>query len=199
MIRLADIIIATISIFLLMPVIILISVFILIESKGGVFFVQKRIGKNKKEFKLLKFRTMFVNSDKLGLLTIGKIDPRVTFIGNILRKSKLDEIPQLINVLMGDMSIVGPRPEVEKYVKFYTKEQEAVLSVNPGITDYASLKFANECELLASSTNPEEFYVKIILPEKIKLNMHYIRNQNLIEYFKIIFFTIKLLLFKLVK
>lgn len=152
--------------------------------------MQRRVGKNGKQFNLLKYRTMRKNSDKLGLLTVGDRDPRVTPIGRFLRKYKLDEIPQLFNVLKGDMSIVGPRPEVKKYVDLYTEEQRKVLQVRPGITDYASLSYIDENEILADSDDPEKTYIEEVMPAKIELNFKYIENRSLKEYFKLIFLTI---------
>lgn len=152
--------------------------------------MQRRVGKNGKQFNLLKYRTMKKNSDKLGLLTVGDRDPRVTTLGRFLRKYKLDEMPQLFNVLKGDMSIVGPRPEVKKYVDLYTEEQRKVLQVRPGITDYASLSYIDENDILAASDNPEKTYIEEIMPAKIELNFKYIENRSLKEYFKLIFLTI---------
>jgi lipopolysaccharide/colanic/teichoic acid biosynthesis glycosyltransferase len=162
----------------------------MIDSRGGIFYMQKRVGKNNIDFVLYKFRTMAVNSDKKGLLTIGTRDNRVTKIGYFLRKYKLDELPQLINVLIGNMSIVGPRPEVRKYVEHYNEAQMKVLTVKPGITDFASIKYYNENEILAKSDEPELEYINRILPEKIILNMSFIDQPNIGKYFKIIYQTI---------
>ncbi len=155
-----------------------------------IFYLQTRVGKNGKDFKLFKFRTMVKDSDKKGLLTIGGRDPRVTKIGYYLRKYKLDELPQLFDVLFGSMSLVGPRPEVRKYVDMYTKEQQQVLSVKPGITDFASLEFINENELLSKSSNPEETYIKEVMPHKLALNRKYIEQQSFLVDIKIIFNTL---------
>lgn len=155
-----------------------------------IFYLQTRVGKNGKDFKLFKFRTMVKDSDKKGLLTVGGRDPRVTKIGYYLRKYKLDELPQLFNVLFGSMSLVGPRPEVRKYVDMYTQEQQQVLSVKPGITDFASLEFINENEVLAKSSNPEETYIKEIMPQKLALNRKYIQQQSFLVDIKIIFNTV---------
>ena len=163
---------------------------IVINSGFPIFYLQTRVGKSNKDFKLFKFRTMHTDADKKGLLTVGGRDPRVTAIGYYLRKYKLDELPQLFNVLFGSMSLVGPRPEVRKYVDMYTNEQQQVLLAKPGITDYASLEYINENDLLAASSNPEETYIKDILPAKLKLNMKYIHNQGLATDLKIIFQTI---------
>jgi lipopolysaccharide/colanic/teichoic acid biosynthesis glycosyltransferase len=190
-IRLFDILFSLIALIVLSPILLIIAVIIMIESRGGAFFMQERVGKNYVMFRLIKFRTMALDSQKTGFLTVGMRDPRITKAGYYLRKFKLDELPQLINVLSGDMSIVGPRPEIRKYVDEYTEEQKVVLSIRPGITDYASIEFSNENEILARSDNPEKTYIKDILPAKIHLNMRYINNRNLITYFKVIFLTVQ--------
>jgi lipopolysaccharide/colanic/teichoic acid biosynthesis glycosyltransferase len=164
---------------------------ILIDSKGGIFFTQNRVGKNNKDFKLLKFRTMKNNSEKKGQLTIGSKDTRITKIGYYLRKFKIDEIPQVLNVLKGDMSLVGPRPEVRKYVDKYSDYQKQVLNVKPGITDFASIEYFNENEILSKSENPEETYIQEIMPHKIELNLEFINNPSLKNYFLIISKTLK--------
>lgn len=188
--RIFDITASFIGLIIVSPFLILIAIAIITESKGGIFYKQVRVGKNNSDFKLLKFRTMRPNSDKLGLLTVGGRDPRVTRVGYYLRKYKLDELPQLLNVFLGDMSLVGPRPEVRKYVELYNQEQKKVLMVKPGITDYASILYSNENELLAKSENPETLYIKEIMPHKLKLNMEYINNPGLITDFKIILKTV---------
>jgi len=152
--------------------------------------LQERVGKDGKSFNLFKFRTMFTGSDKKGLLTVGGRDPRVTGIGYYLRKYKLDELPQLLNVLFGRMSLVGPRPEVRKYVDLYTVEQRRVLDVKPGITDYASLEYFSENELLAKSSDPEQTYIKEIMPAKLELNKRYISEAGLVTDLKLIFRTL---------
>jgi lipopolysaccharide/colanic/teichoic acid biosynthesis glycosyltransferase len=162
-----------------------------LESKGGAFYIQERIGKNGKPFGLYKFRSMRVGSDAEGLLTVGERDNRITRIGYILRKTKIDELPQLMNVLKGDMSLVGPRPEVRKYTDMYTEEQRKVLCVRPGITDYASIEYVNENELLSTADDPERMYIEKVMPDKIKLNMKYLEHYTVGEYFKIIFLTFK--------
>lgn len=162
---------------------------IIIESKGGGFYTQQRVGLNEVEFKLFKFRSMSVGSEKKGLITIGGNDTRITKTGLFIRKYKIDELPQLFNVLVGDMSIVGPRPEVRKYVDLYTKDQSKVLNVKPGITDYASIEYANENEILGKSDDPDKMYIDDIMPAKIELNIKYIENKSLKEYFNIIFLT----------
>lgn len=188
--RFFDIVSSIIGISLLMPFFILISLLILFNNGFPILYFQSRVGKNRQNFKLIKFRTMHKDADKKGLLTVGGRDPRVTAIGYYLRKYKLDELPQLFNVLIGSMSLVGPRPEVSKYVELYNSQQLQVLSVKPGITDFASLEFINENELLAKSLNPEETYIQSIMPEKLTLNLKYISQQNFITDIKIILNTL---------
>lgn len=188
--RLFDIFFSLIGLIILSIPFLIISVIISIDSKGGVFYKQVRVGKNGIDFNLLKFRSMAIDSDKAGLLTVGGRDNRITKIGYTLRKYKIDELPQLINVLFGDMSLVGPRPEVRKYVELYNSDQKRVLSVKPGITDYASIEYRNENELLGKAENPEELYINEIMPAKLKLNLKYIEEQGLGTDFKIIFRTI---------
>jgi len=189
--RALDIIIALIVLFLFLPFGIVISLFILLGSKGGVFYKQERIGLHGKPFGLLKFRSMRPNSEKLGQLTIGERDPRVTNIGHFIRKYKLDEFPQFINVLIGEMSIIGPRPEVKKYVDLYTQEQRAILNVKPGITDYASIEYFDESRLLGESENPEQTYIQEIMPAKLILNQKYLANPNVLHDVKIMWLTFK--------
>lgn len=177
--RLFDIFFSFFLLLILSPLFLTISLLIVLDSRGPVFYKQIRIGKNNKKFRLYKFRTMRTNADKHGLLTVGKKDPRVTHTGYFLRKYKLDELPQLINILKGHMSFVGPRPEVEKYVKLYNEEQIKVLSVKPGLTDIASIKYINESEILGKSDNPEKTYIEEIMPAKLELNLDYIQKQNL--------------------
>lgn len=187
--RLFDILFSFVGIMVLLPFFLIISLFIAIDSKGGIFYVQSRVGKQGIDFSLFKFRTMKTDSDKKGLLTVGSKDSRITKIGYTLRKYKIDELPQLFNVLFGTMSFVGPRPEVRKYVDLYTVDQQQILTVKPGITDYASLEYFNENELLAKSENPEETYINEILPAKIELNKKYISNPGLGVDISIIFKT----------
>lgn len=191
MIRFFDILFSIIGLVLLSPLFTVLYLLIRIESQGGGFYSQERIGKNGKPFKLFKFRSMKIGSDKKGLITIGEKDNRITKTGFILRKYKLDELPQLWNVFIGDMSLVGPRPEVKKYTDLYTEEQKQVLQVRPGITDWASIKYVDENKILGEAKDPDEAYVNLIMPNKIKLNMVYIQHQTLGEYFKIIFTTFK--------
>ncbi len=188
--RLFDIFSSLLGLVILFPFLIAISVLIFVNSRGGVFYRQIRVGKNGKDFKLWKFRTMQPDSDKNGLLTVGGRDARITSLGYYLRKYKLDELPQLMNVFVGEMSVVGPRPEVRKYVDLYTSEQLHVLDVQPGITDYASIEYANENDLLAESSDPENKYIQQVMPAKLKLNMKYIAEKSLGTDLKIIFRTL---------
>lgn len=189
--RLFDIIFSILGILLLSPFLIIISILVLLTSAGGIFYRQARVGKNGKEFKLYKFRTMRTGADKSGSLTVGMRDSRITALGFYLRKYKLDELPQLFNILIGEMSFVGPRPEVPKYVALYDAEQKEVLKVKPGITDYASIVYSEENELLANTENPEELYIKRIMPAKLKLNMRYIHEMSLATDVKVILRTIR--------
>ena len=189
MIRLCDILCSFLGLLLLSPLFLIVASWIIIDDFGPVFYRQQRVGKDNIDFGLLKFRSMRVGADKMSLITIGDRDPRVTRAGFYIRKYKLDELPQLWNVLIGDMSLVGPRPEVRRYVDFYTEEQRHVLSVRPGITDYASIEYIDENILLAQSNNPDKTYIEQIIPAKIALNMRYIEHQTLGEYLKIIFLT----------
>jgi lipopolysaccharide/colanic/teichoic acid biosynthesis glycosyltransferase len=188
--RFFDIICSLLGIIILSPFLILISLLVLFGSTGGIFYIQTRVGKNGKDFFLFKFRTMHTGSDKKGLLTVGARDSRITRTGFFLRKYKLDELPQLFNVLFGSMSLVGPRPEVRKYVEIYNDEQKKVLGVKPGITDYASIEYVNENEILAKSENPEETYIREIMPDKLQLNLKYIREKSFLTDLKIIFRTL---------
>ncbi len=190
MIRFLDVVFSVIGLLLLSPVFLLLYILIRLESKGGGFYSQIRVGKDGKDFKLYKFRSMRVGADKKGLITVGGRDPRVTRVGYFIRKYKLDELPQLVNVLIGDMSLVGPRPEVRKYVDLYTSEQARVLSVRPGITDYASIEYVDENVILGNATDPDKVYVEQIMPDKIRYNLKYINHRSVSEYFKIIFLTI---------
>jgi lipopolysaccharide/colanic/teichoic acid biosynthesis glycosyltransferase len=195
MIRILDILFSLIGLLILLPFFMILSIAIVLETRGGVFYKQIRVGRNGKDFKLFKFRSMVADSDKNGLLTIGEYDNRITKVGRVIRKYKLDEFAQLINVLKGDMSLVGPRPEVRKYVDMYNHAQKKVLSVKPGITDYASIEYSNENEVLAKSINPEKTYIEEVMPHKLDLNMKYINNRNVFEYLRIIFLTVYRLFF----
>lgn len=189
--RIFDIVCSFIGLVILSPILLIISLAIIINNGFPVFYFQTRVGKNNRDFKLFKFRTMYKDADKKGLLTVGGRDPRVTPIGYYLRKYKLDELPQLLNVLFGSMSLVGPRPEVRKYVDMYNDEQKRVLLAKPGITDYASLEYFSENELLAKSPEPEKTYINEVMPAKLALNMKYIEQQNLLVDLSIIFATIR--------
>ncbi len=190
MIRLFDILFSCLGILFLSPVFLLLYIAIRLESKGGGFYKQLRVGLNGKDFYIYKFRSMRIGADEQGLITVGGRDPRITRIGYFIRKYKLDELSQLFNVLKGDMSLVGPRPEVRKYVDLYTEEQRKVLSVRPGITDYASIEYVDENEILGKAIDPDEVYIKQIMPDKILCNMRYIQNRSVWEYFKVIILTL---------
>jgi lipopolysaccharide/colanic/teichoic acid biosynthesis glycosyltransferase len=188
--RIFDVFFSILGLIFIFPLLIIIGLIIKLDSKGNAFYIQERIGKKGKSFKIYKFRTMYLNSDKKGLLSLGENDNRITKIGHFLRKFKLDELPQLINILKGEMSFVGPRPEVQKYVDLYTKEQLKILNVKPGITDLASIHFFEEEQLLGKSDNPEKTYITEILPKKIKLNKEYLKNVTLTNDIKIIIKTV---------
>lgn len=188
--RLFDILASGIGIIILSPVLLIIALRIKTGSDGPVFFKQVRVGKDGKEFEILKFRTMVVDAEKMGRqITVGA-DNRITKVGGFLRKYKLDELPQLFNVFKGDMSLVGPRPEVPRYVKLYTEEQRKVLNVKPGITDLASIRYRDENELLGKAENPDEFYINTIMPDKLALNLEYINKSNVFYDIYIIIETI---------
>lgn len=189
MIRLFDIVFSFFGILISSPLLIIIYLLVIFESKGGGLYIQNRVGKGGIDFRLYKFRSMRTGSDKKGMITIGERDSRITKMGLFIRRFKLDELPQLFNVLNGTMSLVGPRPEVRKYVNLYTPEQLKVLSVRPGITDYASIQYVDENALLGASIDPEKVYIEEVLPNKIQLNMKYIENQGIKEYFRIVFLT----------
>lgn len=189
--RLFDVLSSFLILVIFLPVWLVIALLVAVESPGGVFYKQVRVGKNNRDFYLYKFRTMRVGADKNGLLTVGERDNRITRVGYFLRKYKIDEFPQLINILKGDMSIVGPRPEVRKYVNMYSPEQLRVLSVRPGLTDYASIKYVNENEVLAAAEDPEKIYIEEIMPAKLQLNLQYIANQSFLEDVKLVFGTFR--------
>jgi len=193
MIRLFDIVFSLIGILILLPLMVIIYFFVIIESRGNGFYFQSRVGKDRVNFWLIKFRSMWVGSDKQGLITVGENDSRITRTGYFIRRYKLDELPQLFNVFKGDMSLVGPRPEVGKYVDLYSPEQLKVLSIRPGITDYASIEYFDEDEILGWAQDPEKVYLDVIMPNKIRLNMKYIQNRCPKEYFRIIFLTFRCL------
>ncbi len=180
MIRFFDLIFSIFILLLFLPIGIVIAILIRIESKGSVFYSQVRIGKDEKQFKLLKFRSMLVDADKQGNLTVGAKDSRITRVGYVIRKFKLDEFPQFINVLLGQMSVVGPRPEVLEFVALYTAQQRKVLLVRPGITDEASLQYFEENKLLAASEDPKKTYIDVVMPSKIAINLAYLENRSLL-------------------
>lgn len=188
--RLFDFLASSIGLLILFPLFILIALLIKFDSSGPVFYLQERVGKDNVLFKLFKFRTMRVGSDKAAAITIGARDSRITQIGFWLRKFKLDELPQLINVWKGEMSLVGPRPELKKFVDLYSANQLRVIAVKPGITDYASIQFKNENELLEGKEDPIDFYIREIMPVKLELNLKYIQRQSFWLDIKIIFQTI---------
>ncbi|HIA06029.1 MAG TPA: sugar transferase [Flavobacteriales bacterium] len=179
---------------ILLPALFIISIGVVLTSKGGVLFSHRRVGKNEVDFYIYKFRTMHANTDETSELTLGNLDPRITRFGRFLRKYKLDELPQLINVLIGDMSFVGPRPEVRKYVDNYTEEQLALLSVRPGITDYASIEYADEGEILGKASDPEKEYLEVVLPRKLELGLKYVNERSFFTDISIILRTLGRLL-----
>ena len=188
--RLFDIVFSLLGLIILLPLFVIISVLIKLSSSGPVFYLQTRVGLNGADFQLYKFRTMVIDADKNGLLTIGGRDPRITSVGYYLRKFKIDELPQLINVLFGTMSFVGPRPEMRKYVELYTDNQKKVLNILPGITDFASLEYFNENDLLSKSEEPEQVYIRDVMPAKLKLNLKYMNETGFLTDLKIILRTI---------
>lgn len=187
--RIFDILASGFGLLVLSPVFLVLAIWIKLDSKGPVFYRQVRVGRHNKDFRIFKFRSMRVGSDKGSLVTIGGRDPRVTRSGYFIRKFKLDEFPQLINVFVGDMSLVGPRPEVRHYVDFWTPEQMRVLDVRPGITDPASIKFRNENELLEKADDPERYYIDVIMQDKIKLYLEYVEKHNFFYDLGLIFKT----------
>ena len=189
--RLFDITASGLGLLVLSPLFLILAVWIKLDSPGPAFYRQVRVGRGNKDFRLFKFRSMRVGSDKKGLITVGGHDPRVTRSGYYIRKYKLDELPQLINVFIGDMSLVGPRPEVRKYVDLYTPEQLHVLDVRPGITDMASIRYRNENELLEQAADPEQYYRDVVMQDKLRINLEYIADHSFIKDLKIIFMTFK--------
>lgn len=194
--RLFDIVASGLGLLVLSPIFLVLAIWIKLDSPGPVFYTQIRVGRNNRDFNLFKFRSMKVGADKKGLITVGGRDPRVTRSGYYIRKYKLDELPQLINVFIGDMSLVGPRPEVRKYVNLYTKEQMHVLDVRPGITDMASICYRNENELLEKADDPETYYREVIMQDKLRINLEYVRNHSLLGDIKMIFKTFMAILCK---
>lgn len=190
--RMFDFLVSLLGIIILSPIFIIVSIAIKLDSKGSILFLQKRVGRYGKEFNIYKFRTMVTNAEKLGKqITVGN-DSRITKVGAFLRKTKIDELPQLFNVLKGDMSLVGPRPEVPKYVALYDEEQRNVLNVRPGITDMASLRYKDENDILGEVDNPEEYYINVIMKDKLSLNLEYIQKSN-------VFFDIYLIVKTIIK
>ena len=187
--RLFDIVASGLGLVVLSPLFIILAIWIKLDSKGPVFYRQVRVGRFNKDFRIFKFRSMRVGADKGSLVTIGGRDPRVTKSGYLIRKFKLDELPQLINVVIGDMSLVGPRPEVRHYVDYWTPEQKHVLDVRPGITDPASIKFRNENELMEKADDPEKYYIEVIMQEKIKLYLEYVEKHSFFYDLSLIFKT----------
>lgn len=189
--RFLDIVFSLLVLAVGLPFGLVIALLIALDSKGSVIYRQSRVGRNNVDFLLYKFRTMCVEADHVSLITVGADDARITRVGTFLRKFKIDEFPQFLNILKGEMSIVGPRPEVRKYVDLYTPEQMRVLSVRPGLTDYASIRYVNENELLATSADPEQTYIQEIMPDKLNLSLKYIDEQSFRTDCKIILETLK--------
>lgn len=189
--RLFDIVSSGLGLIVLSPLFAILAVWIKADSKGPVFYRQIRVGRNNRDFRLYKFRSMRPDSDKFGLITVGGRDPRVTRSGYYIRKYKLDEFPQLINVFLGDMSLVGPRPEVRKYVDMYTPEQMRVLKVRPGITSLASIRYRNENDILAASEDPDRTYIEQVMPDKLAIDLEYVDRATLWNDIKLIFSTFR--------
>ncbi len=176
--RLCDVAISTATLLLLLPFLVLVGILIKLDSSGPVCFRQVRVGWRGRPFRIYKFRTMVIDADKLGGPSTAADDPRITRIGRWLRKSKVDELPELINVLVGDMSLVGPRPEVERYVRLMSDEERVILSVRPGLTDWATLWNSDEGAVLAGAADPEKAYLELIRPEKIRRQLEYVRCRS---------------------
>ena len=189
--RIFDIVASGIGLILLSLLFVILAIWIKCDSIGPVFYKQVRVGRNNMDFQLFKFRSMRVGSDKKGLITVGGHDPRITRSGYYIRKYKLDEFPQLINVFKGDMSLVGPSPEVRKYVDMYTEEQMHVLDVRPGITDLASIRYRNENELLERVNDPDKYYVEVIMPDKLRINLEYVARHSFTFDIRLIFQTFR--------
>lgn len=192
--RLFDLFFSALGLILLSPVLLFASILIFFEDRGPIFFRQVRIGRFEHPFKILKFRTMSVDAETLGpQITIGDRDPRVTRVGHFLRQKKIDELPQLINVFLGEMSLVGPRPEVPRYVALYNQKQRAIFQMRPGITDLASISFRHESEILKQFNDPEKAYIENIMPQKLALNLEYLHTQSMIKDIFLILKTLKIL------
>ena len=187
--RLFDIFASGLGLLFLSPLFLVLAIWIKLDSSGPVFYRQVRVGRHNKDFRIYKFRSMKVGADKQGLITVGGHDPRITRSGYFIRKYKLDEFPQLINVFVGDMSLVGPRPEVRKYVDMYTPEQMHVLDVRPGVTSLASIRYRNENELLDKAENPDQFYIDVVMQDKLAIDLEYVRNASFWYDIKLIFQT----------
>lgn len=187
--RTFDILASGLGLLCLSPLFVIVAIWIKCDSPGPVFYRQLRVGRGNRDFYILKFRSMRIGSDSGSLITVGGRDPRITSSGYYIRKYKLDELPQLINVLRGDMSLVGPRPEVRRYVSLYTEEQMHVLDVRPGITDLASIKYRNENELLEKAEDPDRYYVEVIMQDKLRINLEYVANHSFLYDMKMIFST----------
>lgn len=187
--RLFDIVASGLGLLFLSPLFLVLAIWIILDSPGPVFYRQVRVGRHNKDFRIFKFRSMRVGADKQGLITVGGHDPRITRSGYFIRKYKLDEFPQLINVFVGDMSLVGPRPEVRKYVDMYTAEQMHVLDVRPGVTSLASIRYRNENELLDKAEDPDQFYIDVIMQDKLAIDLEYVRNVSFWYDIKLIFRT----------
>lgn len=194
--RFFDLVASGLGLLVLSPLFLVLAVWVKCDSKGPVFYRQVRVGRNNRDFRLYKFRSMRVGSDKKGLITIGGHDPRVTRSGYYIRRYKLDELPQLINVFAGNMSLVGPRPEVRKYVDLYTPEQMHVLDVRPGITDLASIRYRNENELLERADDPDRYYVDVIMQDKLRINLEYVADHSFLKDIKLIGMTFRAIVSK---
>lgn len=187
--RLFDIVASGLGLLFLSPLFLVLAIWIKLDSPGPVFYRQVRVGRYNKDFRIFKFRSMRVGADKQGLITVGGHDPRITRSGYFIRKFKLDEFPQLINVFIGDMSLVGPRPEVRRYVDLYTPEQMHVLDVRPGITSLASIRYRNENELLDKAEDPDQFYIDVVMQDKLAIDLEYVQNASFWYDVKLIFKT----------
>ena len=194
--RLFDFVMSGMGMIVLSPLFLILAIWVKLDSPGPVFFRQTRVGRNNKDFRIFKFRTMRVGADKGSLVTVGGKDPRITRAGIFLRRTKLDEMPQLINVFVGEMSLVGPRPEVRHYVDYWTPEQMHVLDIRPGVTGPASIRFRNENELLGKVEDPEKYYIDVIMQEKLRLDLDYVRNQSYIRDLELILKTVGVIAIK---
>lgn len=187
--RIFDVFASGCGLLVLSPLFLIMAIWIKLDSAGPVFYRQTRVGRGNKDFRLFKFRSMVIGADKKGLITVGGRDPRITRSGYFIRKYKLDEFPQLINVFLGDMSLVGPRPEVRKYVDMYTTEQLHVLDVRPGVTSLASIRYRNENDILAAAEDPDKCYIEKVMPDKLAIDLEYVANHSFCYDIKLIFMT----------